>query len=115
MARLLADEDFPGPTVEELRRLGHDVVTVRDPGRADREFPDPEVLASGTADGRAVLTRNRWDYVPLHGRNPVHAGIIACTHDPDYLGLAARIDAAVRAAGSLQGQLIRVNRPPRQP
>jgi hypothetical protein len=30
MARLYADEDFPRPVVEELRRLGHDVLTVQD-------------------------------------------------------------------------------------
>ncbi|MCF8144717.1 MAG: DUF5615 family PIN-like protein [Deltaproteobacteria bacterium] len=28
MHRFLADENFPLPTVQELRRLGHDVVTV---------------------------------------------------------------------------------------
>jgi len=27
MARLYADENFPFPAVEELRRLGHDVLT----------------------------------------------------------------------------------------
>ena len=33
MSRLLADEDFPLPTVQELRRLGHDVVTVQELGK----------------------------------------------------------------------------------
>jgi hypothetical protein len=28
VARLLADENFPFPVTQELRRLGHDVVTV---------------------------------------------------------------------------------------
>jgi hypothetical protein len=31
---LYADEDFPLPVVERLRRLGHDVVTVQEDGRA---------------------------------------------------------------------------------
>ncbi len=34
MARLLADENFPLPVVEELRRLGHEVLTLRDIGQA---------------------------------------------------------------------------------
>jgi Domain of unknown function (DUF5615) len=36
MARLYADEDFPLPVVEELRRLGHDVRTVQEAGRANQ-------------------------------------------------------------------------------
>jgi hypothetical protein len=30
--QLYADEDFPRAVVEELRRLGHDVLTVQDDG-----------------------------------------------------------------------------------
>ncbi|MHB1560783.1 MAG: DUF5615 family PIN-like protein [Isosphaeraceae bacterium] len=33
MAGLYSDEDFSYPVVEELRRLGHDVLTVRRRGR----------------------------------------------------------------------------------
>lgn len=29
---LYADEDFPHPVVEELRRLGHDVLTAQEDG-----------------------------------------------------------------------------------
>ena len=36
MARLYANENFPLPTVEELRRLGHDVLTVRETGQAGK-------------------------------------------------------------------------------
>ena len=32
MARLYADEDFSYPTVEGLRRLGHDVLTAQEAG-----------------------------------------------------------------------------------
>jgi Domain of unknown function (DUF5615) len=45
MARLYADEDFPLPVVEELRRLGHDVRTVQDAGRAGQSVADAEVIA----------------------------------------------------------------------
>lgn len=113
MARFLADEHFPLPVVEELRRLGHDVVTVQDRKLAGQGFPDPDVLALATAEGRAVLTENRWDFVRLHRQNPQHAGVVSPTRDPDPAAVAARIEAAVTAAGDLHGQLIRVNRPPR--
>jgi predicted nuclease of predicted toxin-antitoxin system len=56
MARLYADEDFPGPVVLVLRAFGHDVVTVQQAGR--RGTSDSQVLADATADGRAVLTHN---------------------------------------------------------
>jgi len=34
VARLYANENFPFPVVQELRRLGHDVLTVMADGRA---------------------------------------------------------------------------------
>lgn len=112
MARLYADEDFPLPVVEELRGRGHDVDTVEDRGLAGFEVPDDQVLAAAVADDRAVLTQNRWDFIRLHRQSAAHAGIVVCTRDSDFLGLAHRIDAAVTAAGDLHGQLVRVNRPP---
>ncbi len=59
MARLFADENFPIPTVEALRRLGHDVTTVAEVDLAGLGIPDADVLAFAHADGRAVLTHNR--------------------------------------------------------
>lgn len=112
MARLHADENFPLPVVEELRRLGHDVQTAREAGQADQRVPDAAVLAFATADGRAVLTLNRRDFVHLHRQGAAHAGIIACTLDPDFAGQAARIASALAGVSNLRGQLIRVNRPP---
>ena len=49
MSRLLADENFPLPVIEELRRLGHDVLTVQEAGRANQQFPDNEVLSLASA------------------------------------------------------------------
>jgi Domain of unknown function (DUF5615) len=37
---LYADEHFPAPVVEELRRLGHDVKTVQESGHAGLKWPD---------------------------------------------------------------------------
>jgi hypothetical protein len=44
MFRLYANENFPLPVVAELRRLGHDVATMRETGNANRATPDAEVL-----------------------------------------------------------------------
>lgn len=45
MARLYADEQFPYEVVENLRDLGHDVLTVQEAGKANLKIPDDEVLA----------------------------------------------------------------------
>ena len=111
MARLYANENFPLPVVEELRRLGHDVLTVQDTGKSGQAVPDEEVLAFASADNRLVLTLNRKHFVHLHGTNPDHAGIIVCTFDPDFIGQAGRIHSALISQTRLSGQLVRVNRP----
>ncbi|MCZ7571559.1 MAG: DUF5615 family PIN-like protein [Ardenticatenaceae bacterium] len=79
MARLLSDANFPLPVVEELRRLGHDVLTIQEAGRANQRFPNQAVLEFASADGRAVLTINRKHFVRLHASVQDHAGIIVCT------------------------------------
>ena len=56
MARLLADEDFSLRVVEELRRLGHDVLTAREAGLANQKTADPLIIVAATRDGRSVLT-----------------------------------------------------------
>lgn len=110
MARLYSNENFPIPVVEELRLLGHDVVSIQERGRANEGTPDDEVLRLAISEERAVLTINRKDYIRLHRKSAQHAGIIVCTYDPDYPGQAARIHSAVVALPDLHGQLIRVNR-----
>jgi predicted nuclease of predicted toxin-antitoxin system len=111
MARLYADEHYPLGITKVLRQLGHDVLTVQDAGQAGRKIPDPDVLAFAIAQDRAVITQNRRDFIRLHRSDPAHSGIIVCTYDPDYEAIANRIDAAIAAKISLQGQLIRVVRP----
>ena len=111
MARLYSNENFPLPVVEELRRLGHDVLTVAEAGKAEQAVSDPEVLAFATAERRAVLTINRQHFVRLHNESAGHAGIIACTLDLDFAGQSGRIATAISAHGELTGRLIRINRP----
>ena len=110
MARLYANENFPLPVVDELRRLGHDVLTTRDTGRAEQAVPDEEVLEFAVSQKRAVITLNRKHFVQLHRRESDHSGIIVCTFDRDFIAQAQRIHDAT-SVSELAGKLIRVNRP----
>jgi uncharacterized protein DUF5615 len=111
VARLYSNENFPAPVAEELRQLGHDIVSILERDRAGEGVPDDEVLELATAEDRAVLTINRRDFIRLHKQSSQHAGIIACTADTDFIGQAQRIHAAIQSASNLHGQLIRINRP----
>jgi hypothetical protein len=111
MARLYSNENFPLQVVEELRRLGHDVLTIQETGKAGQRVPDEEVLAFASADNRTVLTLNRRHFIRLHNERPQHAGIIVCTFAPNFVGQANRIHTAINAMITLANQLIRLNRP----
>jgi len=63
VARLYANENFPLPVVEVLRRLGHDVVTIQEVGRAEQAMTDVKVLEEAGSGRRAVLTLNRKHFV----------------------------------------------------
>lgn len=108
---LYADENFPLRVVEELRRLGLDVLTAFEDGKANQSVTDIELLRRSTEIDRVLLTLNRQDFKRLHLQMPEHGGIIICTEDPDRIGQAQRIAAAVLNAGELRGKLLRVNRP----
>jgi predicted nuclease of predicted toxin-antitoxin system len=110
MADLSANENFPRPVVESLRRLGHDVLTSLEAGTANQRIPDLQVLAFAAQASRAVLTHNRLDFKRLHRRTPRHAGIIICTEDRDFAALARRIHQRIQAQSSSAGQLISVTR-----
>ena len=111
MARLYANENFPFPVVEELRRLGHDVVTIQERGYGNQSIEDPDVLEFAITEKRSILTVNRRDFIYEHQKQPDHSGIIVCTFDKDFVGQARRIHAAIEQMASLDGQLVRVNRP----
>lgn len=111
MAHLYADEHFPRRVVEQLRWLGHDVLTAYEAGNANQRIPDERVLAFATNTGRAVLTLNRRDFIRLHHNQPNHAGLIVCTLDADAERQAQRIHAAIQHEQSLMAKLFRVNRP----
>jgi hypothetical protein len=80
-------------------------------GQVNRAILDHEALAFATGLGRAVLTLNRWQFIGLHSKMPRHAGIVVCTQDPDLERQALAIHEAVQGATTLQGVLLRINRP----
>jgi hypothetical protein len=110
MAQLYSNENFPLPVVEELRRLGHDVLTMQETGQANKSLSDEAVLAFAYAEGRMLLTFNRKHFIWLHREQREHGGIIACTVDPDFVGLAQRIHEAIEAHTQVSRPLIRINR-----
>jgi hypothetical protein len=105
---LYADEDFSLPVVEELRFLGHDVVTAQEDGRTSAL--DPVILARAHSLGRSVLTYNRRHFERLHKQGADHSGILSATHDRDFPALADRIHQAL-AGLSPARWCIRVNKP----
>ena len=111
MARLYANEHFPARAVAELRRWGHDVMTVQETGRANLRWPDDEVLKFATAANRIVVTLNRQDFSRLHEADFHHAGIIACTRNENFAELAARIHELLTQEVSCAGRMLRVYRP----
>ena len=105
-----ADENFPLAVVVELRRLGHDVLTAFEDGRANKSIADELVLARSTKLDRIVLTLNRIDFRRLHNSGQSHSGMILCTVDPDFVAQAGRIHKVCEVEDGLNGKMIRVNR-----
>jgi predicted nuclease of predicted toxin-antitoxin system len=73
--RLLADENFPLPTIVALRQTGHDVTWARTdlPG-----ITDSALLEIGEAEGRVVLTLDKdfWQ-IAIRRRQPLeNSGVI---------------------------------------
>jgi hypothetical protein len=76
---LLLDEMFTDDIAQQLRAKDYDVISVA----ADTALvglPDDQILAYATTEGRALVTANIKDFVPLDGRcraaGESHAGLI---------------------------------------
>lgn len=110
MAKLYTNENFPQPSVDELRRLGYDVLTSHEAGNSNQRIPDPDVLNYATEKERVRITFNRKHFIALHKSNGVHSGIVVCTVDNDFVALAQRIDVELKQNGNPAGMLIKVNR-----
>jgi Domain of unknown function (DUF5615) len=76
---LLLDEMLSGNIADQLRSKGHDVLAaVAD--SALLALPDDQILAHATATGRALVTANIKDFMPLDAQyraaGQAHAGLI---------------------------------------
>ena len=97
---LLLDEMFSGTIAQQLRAKGHDVqAVVADPSLAS--LPDGQILARAAATGRALVTANIKDFIPLdvqyRAAGQEHAGLILVQRHKPVLG--AEPDSAVAASG----------------
>jgi hypothetical protein len=103
MARLLADEQLSQAIVHALRRLGHDVETVRSlsRGKSGTGMADDLVLQAANTQGRSLLTKNVRDFKALHAAGAQHAGIVGCSWS-DQLSpklIAKQIDQLLKDEG----------------
>jgi Domain of unknown function (DUF5615) len=76
---LLLDEMFTDDIAQQLRTKDYDVISVvADPALAG--LPDDQILAYVTTEGRALVTANIKDFIPLDTRyraaDQSHAGLI---------------------------------------
>jgi hypothetical protein len=76
---LLLDEMFTDDIAQQLRTRGYDAISVvADPALLG--LPDDQILAYATTEGRALITANIKDFIPLDTRyraaDQSHAGLI---------------------------------------
>jgi predicted nuclease of predicted toxin-antitoxin system len=105
--KLLLDEMYPAAIATALRDRGYDVTAVQEDG-ALRRSSDAELFEAAQQMGRAVVTENVADFLPLAGRIQArgvpHHGLVLTTnrsfpcHRPRFVGamtaaLAAYLDA----------------------
>jgi len=108
--RLLLDEMFSDDIAQQLCAKGYDAVSVVGDA-ALIGLPDDRVLAYATAEGRALVTANIKDLVPLDGRyraaGQSHAGLILVSTKtfPQNRGFPSAITTAL---ASLLGGLAKI-------
>lgn len=99
--RVFTDELVDTALAVELRRRGYDAVSCREAGRANQRIGDPAQLAYATTEGRAILTNNISDFIPLDARwkrqGREHAGIILFDNFPPVGALLRRVIAHLDA------------------
>jgi uncharacterized protein YbjT (DUF2867 family) len=117
---LLLDEMLSGHIAEQLRAKGHDVLAVvADP--ALLALPDDQVLAHAAASGRALVTANIKDFMPLDAQyraaGQAHAGLILVSSKtfPQDHAYTAAIAGALSAfldqlTGMQPGQVVFLSR-----
>jgi hypothetical protein len=100
---LLLDEMFSDTIAQQLRAKGHDVIAVV-ADAALVSMPDDQILTHAAATGRALVTANIKDFMPLDGQyraaGQSHAGLILVStktfpQDRSYVGAVASALAAL--------------------
>ncbi len=97
---LLLDEMISHDIAQQLRVKGHDVISVV-AASALTGLPDDQVLAYAATEGRALVTANIKDFVPLDGRyraaGQSHAGLILVSTKtfPQNRGFPSAITASL--------------------
>jgi predicted nuclease of predicted toxin-antitoxin system len=99
---LLLDEMFTDDIAQQLRTKGYDVISVvADPALVG--LPDDQILAYATAEGRALVTANIKDFVPLDAQyraaDQSHAGLILVSTKtfPQNRGFPSAVTTALAA------------------
>ena len=91
------DEHVDANLAGELRRRGYDAVSCHESGRANQGISDVAQLAYAAEHGRAILTNNVRDYIPLDAhwkrQGQMHAGIITYAGVPSIGELLRRVIA----------------------
>jgi predicted nuclease of predicted toxin-antitoxin system len=100
--RLLLDEHYAAEIAIQLRGVGHDVVTVLEQSLTGTD--DERLLALAGSDGRALLTNNARDFIPIVARwaqsGESHCGLVL-TSDSSMPRARSSVGLYVRTLRSL--------------
>jgi hypothetical protein len=116
---LLLDEMLSDEIAEQLRAKGHDVRSVvADPSLV--ALPDDQVLAAAGTAGRALVTANIKDFVPLDGQHKAigrtHAGLVLVStktfpQDRSYAGaIVTALDRLLTGSVDLTDRVVFLER-----
>ena len=99
---LMLDEMFSDTIAQQFSTKGYDVISVvAHPGLV--ALPDDQILAHASTEGRALVTANIKDFIPLDGRyraaGQPHPGLILVSTKafPQNRGFTTAITAALDA------------------
>lgn len=104
--RLLLDEMYAPAIAADLRRRGHDVVSLHDAASpVPAGASDPEVLAAAQAASLTLVTENVRDFSPLEAdliaQDSHHPGLVYTTNRQFPRGHPATAGRLVRALDAL--------------
>jgi hypothetical protein len=118
--KLLLDEHYPSILAAQLRSLGFDVIAVTETGFVAtggmRGLLDEPLLRRATEEGRALVSENARDLVPiarsLLSRGETHAGVVLTSsrgymRRKDAVGrLITALAALMKERESLSGEIV---------